>query len=168
MRLRDRPPYLPREVIQRLADGAVDFVVIGGVAVTLHGSALFTNDTDVMYWRDLENVRRLADVLADFDITLKDIDEDVPFTPDYRALWLGVNFTLLSKFGELDLLGEISGVDSYDGLKSRAVNMRIADRDVLVASIDDLIAMKTVANRIKDQRAILDLVEIKKLLDEKR
>ncbi len=162
--MNDSRPYLPLDVIRSLAEGGVDFIVIGGTAVALHGSALLTFDTDIMYRRELANVHRLAAVLEDFDITLRGIDEDVPFKPDYRALWAASTFTLESKYGDFDVLTEAPGVTSYDDLLSRAVTMRIAGHDVRVASIDDLIAMKSATNRNKDQRAILDLVEIKRLL----
>jgi predicted nucleotidyltransferase len=152
-------------VIRRFSEAGVDFVVIGGTAVVLHGSSLLTEDTDVMYRHDLVNVRKLAEVLTDFDISLRGVDEDIPFKPDYRALWSGANFTLVSRFGELDLLAQASGVTSYEELQSRAVSMRIADRDVKVASIDDLITMKGAVGREKDKRAILDLEEIKKIRD---
>jgi hypothetical protein len=43
-----------------LCRGNVDFIVVGGVAATVHGSARLTQDLDVVYSRDPENLRRLA------------------------------------------------------------------------------------------------------------
>ena len=63
--------YEPGHVFEALQQAEVDFVVIGGVALNLHGSALITSDTDVMYARDAENVGRLASALAQLDVRLR-------------------------------------------------------------------------------------------------
>jgi hypothetical protein len=133
------------------------------VAVTLHGSALLTRDTDVMYDREAENVERLAVALAGLEVRLRGVPEDLPFKPDARTLRAGQNFTFDSKFGPLDLLGYADGAPSYDDLRDHAVRMEFGDREVLVASVDDLIAMKAAAGRSKDLRAIDDLEAIRQL-----
>jgi hypothetical protein len=133
------------------------------VAVTLHGSALLTRDTDVMYDSEAENIERLAVALAGLEVRLRGVPEDLPFKPDPRTLRAGQNFTFDSKFGPLDLLGYADGAPSYDDLRNHAVRMELGDREVLVASVDDLIAMKAAAGRSKDLRAIDDLEAIRQL-----
>lgn len=51
-------------LIQALADEKVAFVVIGGVAATLHGSARLTMDLDIAYERSPENIESLARALT--------------------------------------------------------------------------------------------------------
>jgi predicted nucleotidyltransferase len=66
----------------------------------------------------------------------------------------------------VDVMREIGGVDSFEGLWERAVPMDFGGFVVRVASIDDLIAMKRAANRPKDQAHIYELLALKKLIAE--
>lgn len=50
--------------LQRLSDEGVDFVVIGGWAAIFHGSAHVTSELDICYFRDKENLWKLAGALA--------------------------------------------------------------------------------------------------------
>jgi hypothetical protein len=54
------------KAVQTLCDAGVDFVVIGGLAATLHGSAQVTYDLDICYSRASANLRRLVEALAPF------------------------------------------------------------------------------------------------------
>ncbi len=138
-------------------------MIIGGVAVTLHGSALLTQDTDVMYGREPENIERLASALAGLDVRLRGVPDDLPFKPDVKTLRAGQNFTFTSKYGPLDVLAYADGAPEYAQLRDHAVSMEFGDREVFVASLDDLIAMKAAAGRSKDLRAIDDLEAIRQL-----
>lgn len=51
-------------LLSALVGGGVEFVVIGGVAATAHGSAHVTVDLDIVYRRSAENIARLATALA--------------------------------------------------------------------------------------------------------
>jgi len=149
--------------LEALHDAGVDFVVIGGVALTLHGSALITADTDVMYDRTAENVQRLATVLSELDVRLREAPDDLPFEPDVRTLRAGQNFTFTTKYGDLDLLGQVDGVPSYQRLRKGARRLKLGKGTVLVAEIEDLIAMKAAASRPKDLRALDDLEAMRRL-----
>ena len=43
-----------------LHDGGVRFVIVGGVAATIHGSARLTSDIDVVYERSDQNIHRIV------------------------------------------------------------------------------------------------------------
>ncbi len=47
-----------------LARGGVEFIIVGGVAATIHGSARVTRDLDIVYSRTPENIARLATAVA--------------------------------------------------------------------------------------------------------
>lgn len=74
-------------VIQHLCDAGVDFVVIGGWAAIFHGSAHLTNDLDICYSRESENLRRLAEALAPYHPRPRGFTDGLPFVWD-AALWL--------------------------------------------------------------------------------
>jgi hypothetical protein len=141
----------------------VDFVVIGGIAAVLHGSPSTTFDLDVCYATDPGNLAALAEVLNGLGAQLRGIDEEVPFSPDGETLRRVELLTLVTKFGELDLLSNPVGGPGYEVLRRRAERFDLGGFAVLVASIDDLIAMKTAAGRTKDLAAAEELEAIREL-----
>jgi hypothetical protein len=140
----------PLGALIALTGAGVDFVVIGGIAGRLHGSTTVTNDLDVCYDRAPENLRRLASVLNEADASLRGVDEEVPFVLDARALAAGDAFTLDTDFGPIDILGTPAGSPGFEALANNATRYEVGGVEVLVASLDDLIAMKRAAGRPKD------------------
>ena len=161
------PRYDPERILKKLLEHGVRFVVIGGVAAALQGSPMLTADVDVSYERSADNLERLARALGEMNARLRGIDEDLPFEFDARALRSGANFTFVTDLGDLDVIGWPDGISSYDELAREAVPMRIGGREVLVASIDDLIRMKRAAGRPKDVAGALALEEVKRQLGTK-
>lgn len=151
-------------IIAALTAKEVRFVIIGGVAMRLHGSAHVTDDVDIYYARQPEALEKLAAALAEHHVRLRGVPEDLPFVLDIRTLKSGLNFTLITDIGSLDILGEAPGVDSFEALWERAVVMNMEGLSVRVASIDDLIAMKKAANRPKDQHHLQELLELRELI----
>jgi transcriptional regulator with XRE-family HTH domain len=138
----------------------VDFVVVGGVAGWVHGSAYPTYDLDVAYARDRMNLERLAAALVELKVRWRGGPPDLPIELDATMLDNGANFTFDTPFGRFDVLGELSGVRDYEDLRREARIESYRGLDVRVASIDHLIAMKRSANRVKDRLMLLELKEI--------
>jgi hypothetical protein len=155
----------PIAVLEALADGGVDFVVIGGIAGGAHGSAYPTYDIDVMYARERDNLERLAAVLRELGATLRGASANVPFQLDTKTLEHGGNFTFRTRFGPLDVLAYPAGAPPYDRVRADAASIEIDGRTVKVASLDHLIAMKEAAGRTKDK---LMATEYRELADELR
>jgi predicted nucleotidyltransferase len=154
-------PFDPIPLLEALADGGVEFVVIGGIAGGAHGSAYPTYDVDVMYARDRENLERLAAVLHELGAT----PSGVPFLLDAKTLEAGGNFTFATRFGSLDVFAYPSGAPPYDRVQADAASIDVGGRSVRVASLDHLIAMKEAAGRNKDK---LMATEYRELADEQR
>lgn len=110
------PPEF-RRVLETLLENSVDFVVIGGVAMALHGSAHLTRDIDFVYARDKSNLEALATSLAPYRPVLRGAPAELPFRWDSRTLELGLNFTLSTELGDLDLLGNAPGAPPYAELR---------------------------------------------------
>jgi transcriptional regulator with XRE-family HTH domain len=138
----------------------VDFIVVGGVAGWVYGSAYPTYDLDVAYSRDRGNLQRLAAALADLRARWRGGPPDLPIQLDAAMLHNGANFTFDTPFGRFDVLGELSGVRDYEELRREARIESYEGLDIRVASIDHLIAMKRAANRIKDRLMIQEYKEI--------
>ena len=103
--------------LRLLAEFNVACVVIGGVAATIHGSALLTNDLDVCYARNPANLERLASALQSVHARLRNAPEGLPFILDAETLRRGLNFTFTTAIGDLDLLGEVRGVGRLENVR---------------------------------------------------
>ncbi len=146
------------EAILRVLKGAyVDFIIVGGMAATIHGSARLTNDLDLVYSRGPENLERLAAALAPHDVYLRGAPPGLPFHLDVDTLARGLNFTLTTDLGDLDLLGEIAGGGGYEALIPHADRITLAGMECLCLGLDRLIDVKRAAGRPKDLEAIAEL-----------
>jgi Nucleotidyl transferase AbiEii toxin, Type IV TA system len=144
------PDYQPRDVLRGLVDGGVDFVIVGGVAVILQAMPRFTKDLDICYSPTEANLDALGRVLVGLSARLRGIPEEVPFVADARTLRQTQILCLTTPAGDIDLLVKPDGAPPYEVLRSRADVMTLADREVLVASIEDMLAMKRAAGRPQD------------------
>lgn len=152
-------------MLRRLTAAGVDFVVIGGIALVLAGSARLTRDLDVIFAPDEANLEALGTVLVGLDARLRGIDDDLPFVPDGRSLREVELLTLTTSAGWLDVHRAVDGAPAYDVLRGRAERVRIGDFAVLVAAPNDMIAMKRAAGRPQDVADIAEWEAIKRLRD---
>src|SRR5579864_9554553 len=97
-------------MLQALCDAQVEFVVVGGVSASLHGSAQVTFDLDICYSRSSVNLGRLTNALAPFHPRPRGFPKDLPFIWDQATLRNGSLFTLATDLGEIKLLGEVTGL----------------------------------------------------------
>ena len=149
-------------VIGTLADADVAFVVVGAVALVLHGSARVTRDLDVCYSREPASLRALAGALVRFAPTLRGAPPGLPFTLDAPTLRAGLNFTLSSSAGDIDLLGEIPGLGAFPIVRRLSESMTLYGRDVRVLGLDGLERAKRAAGRIKDVADLAEILELRK------
>lgn len=160
----DKTPF--EVVIETFNAYGVEFVVVGGQAETLHGSARVTFDVDLCYRRTEDNLERLAEALVGLRPRLRGVPPDLPFRLDAKSLALGCNFTFVTNAGPLDLLGFLEPLGSYEDVVSRADRIDLGEVWVQVISLDDLIAIKQHIQRPKDRDSLINLLAIKRLRDE--
>ena len=140
-----------KKAIVTLASNDVEFVVIGGVALSLHSSAYITYDIDICFSRTRENLTKVATALADFKPRLRGFPPELPFVWDERTLLNGTEFTLDTEIGDLDLLGEVGGIGKYEDVLGLSEEWTVFGYKVNVLSIDGLIKAKQFAGREKDE-----------------
>ena len=146
-----------------LLDGGVEFVVIGGVAMYAHGSAQLTRDLDICYERSRLNMERLAAALRPYQPRLRGAREDLPFHLDALTLTNGVNFTLTTDLGDLDLIGEVVGLGQYSSVQASSITLDLFGRSCRVLTLDGLIQAKRATGRSRDAAAVAELEALREL-----
>ena len=99
-----------KQLLHLLSTSTVDFILVGGMAATVHGATRLTQDLDIVYSRSRVNLERLAVALALYQPYLRGAPPGQPFRWDAATLERGLNFTLTTSLGDLDLLGEINSI----------------------------------------------------------
>jgi predicted nucleotidyltransferase len=140
-----------------LVRSGVEFIVIGGAAATIHGSARVTRDVDIVYRRTAENLRRMVDALSPYSPYLRGAPAGLPFLWDENTLRRGLNFTLTTSIGDLDLLGEVTGGGNFEALLAHSSPVQAFGIECLCLNLDKLIQVKRAAGRPKDLEVIAEL-----------
>src|SRR5438094_435359 len=154
-----------REILSLFTQQQIRFILIGGLAGMAHGNARATLDVDVVYARDHENIRRIVSALKPYRPYLRGAPPGLPFVLDEKTVQMGLNFTLTTALGDLDLLGEVAGAGNYEQLLPHSIEIELFGVNCRCASLERLIQMKRAAGRPKDLEAI---AELQALLEEKR
>jgi hypothetical protein len=149
-----------------LCKAEVAFVVIGGMAAVAQGSSYVTADLDLCYQRHPQNYQRLSEALRPLHPRLRGAPVDLPFVLDAATLRAGLNFTLTTDLGDLDLLGEVTGLGSYDTVKAQAEEIELYQYRVWVLTLAGLIRSKEAAGRPKDLRLLPELQALRALREE--
>ncbi len=151
------------EILKILYDAQLEFVVIGGAAMHLQGSAYVTKDVDFCYARTPQNIKRLAAALEPYHPLLRGAPADLPFTFDVRTVSQGMNFTLSTDLGELDFLGEVTGLGAFENVKAAADIQIIDGMKIAVLSLIGLIKSKKAVGRPKDLFVLHELEALEQL-----
>ena len=145
------------QIIPPLVRAKIDFILIGGMAAILHGSARVTFDVDLVYNRSKGNLERLVKGLQPFAPSLRGAPAGLPFKLDLATLRNGLNFTLATKLGDLDLFGEVAGGETYDRLLPHSFGVEAFGVWFKCIDLPTLIRIKEAAGRAKDREAIAEL-----------
>ena len=144
-------------LLRTLTVGGVEFIVVGGAAAVAHGSARLTLDVDVVYRRTGDNIARLVQAIAPLHPYLRGAPPGLPFLWDERTIVSGLNFTLTTDLGPLDVLGEIAGGGGYEDLIGQTVTLSAYGVQCPCLNLEWLIRVKRAAGRPKDFEAIAEL-----------
>jgi len=150
------------KLLPTLAGAGIEFILIGGVAGIIHGSARATYDVDLVYSRTEENIVRLASALAPHSPHLRDVPLGLPFDWNAKTIRNGLNFTLTTNLGDIDLFGEIAGGGTYQDLLAHSVEVEAFGVRFKCVDLPTLIEIKQAAGRPKDLAAVAELTVLLK------
>ena len=155
-------------VLGAFEDAGVENIVVGGLAATVHGAARLTQDVDFVYSREPRNIERLVEALRPHSPYLRGVPEGLPFEWSAATIAHGLNFTLTTAIGDIDLLGEITGGGDFQALLPHTIEVEIFGHRCRCLDLPALIRAKRASGRPKDLEALAELETILALRDEAR
>ena len=144
-------------ILRALVDDGVEFVVIGGMAMAVHGYVRATEDVDIVPAPKRENLDRLVNRLVREGARLTLAPDRTPGPDERQALYRGRNLSVSTRLGDVDVVQRLPGVPSYAELAERAVVVAPFGLQVRAASRGHLIAMKRAGGRA------IDLADLERL-----
>lgn len=138
-------------LIRLLNEHSVDFVIIGATAFPVHGYARATLDIDIFIRPERENAERLLEALKKFGYDMTDVNVDDLLNKKLLIRQYAV---------EADFHPFVKGA-TFDEVWQNKVKEKIGETPAFFASLDDLIAMKKSAGRVKDLEDLKFLMKLK-------
>ncbi|HWP36927.1 MAG TPA: hypothetical protein VNL18_05165 [Gemmatimonadales bacterium] len=154
-------------LIATLCEADVAFILVGGVAATIHGSSRLTQDVDIVYRRDSDNLTRLERALAPHHPYLRGAPRGLPFEWSAATLKRGLNFTLTTDIGDIDILGEIVGGGDYERLFDESIEIELFGHRCRCLNLAALIRAKRAAGRPRDLEVVAELEALRDGLGER-
>jgi predicted nucleotidyltransferase len=151
------------QIIASMSAAGIRFVVIGGVAATVQGSARFTNDIDICYDHGPDNVERLARLLREWHAYLREVEPGLPFVLDARQLRTTPVMTLATDRGAIDIFDRVPGLGEWDQVRAASETAAIGEVRFRVLTLEALIAAKKAAGRPKDREHLVELEALRAL-----
>jgi predicted nucleotidyltransferase len=139
------------QLLERLADAGLEFVVVGGFAAVTHGAVYVTRDVDICAVLTPENVARLRAALADWNPRHRMTPQKVSFLQHPPAGEPLQNLYLQTDMGVVDILTSVLGVGDFQRLNAKAEVLEVDGRKFRIMSLEDLITAKDAMGRDKDK-----------------
>jgi len=150
-----------KDLVVQLGRNDCRFVLVGGFCVASWGSSLLTRDVDVVCDMSPENLCRAWQALEEFHPVHRMTPGRLPFTREQAEAGTLNNLYLSTDLGQLDLLGEIKGIGSFEECRKASEPIRIGGTEIRLLTLDALILAKRAMGRPKDLHAVLELEVIR-------
>lgn len=151
-------PIDAARIFRSLASHDVAFLLIGGLAVQVHGHVRMTNDVDIIPDPNPLNLERLSEALNSLGArVLNPGQERTTITAEMLPRATVWQFT--TRHGGIDVIHEVPGGAPFAQLTERAMHVQLEDIAVLVVGLDDLIAMKLARGRRIDMEDVVALTD---------
>ncbi|MFT3839492.1 MAG: hypothetical protein QM723_21090 [Myxococcaceae bacterium] len=149
------------DLLRRLTEAKVDYVLVGGMAAIAHGASTVTEDADICINFDLATLTAAFKALEPLHPRQRMNPAKPPLGTDPAPFVGYKNLYLLTDDGVLDLLGEVVAVGGYERVAARAVELDLGAFRCRVMGLDDLIECKRALGRPKDVRAAAELDRVR-------
>lgn len=143
------------DLLTRLIEHRVEFVLVGGFAATAHGSTMLTQDVDVCMRFSPDNLMRLNEALADLHPVQRMTPRRLPLRLTREMAASLKNLHLDTELGQLDCLGSVQGVGDFDAAKDQSIEVNLPAGPCRILSLDALIRSKEAMGRPRDRESVL-------------
>jgi hypothetical protein len=150
-------PQVETQLLRRLREREVEFVIIGGFCGVMHGVTLVTRDLDVCCRFTPANLRRIEAAVKDLHPYHRQTPNRLPFELTDELCGRLTNLYLQTDFGPLDCLGEVKGLGTYEDVVKRSIVFTISYGDFRILDLPALIASKEAMGRERDLQAVRQL-----------
>jgi hypothetical protein len=155
------------DLLARLVEAGVDFVIVGGFAGVAHGCTYVTQDIDICCDFSPDNLLRLQNAISDLHAVHRMTPKQPKLNLTKENCTLYKNLYLDTEIGQLDCLSFIDGVGDYEKVKTASEVIQTEDIQLRILNIEALIESKKAMGRELDKQAILQLETIKELKSKK-
>ncbi len=165
--------YLYEKVLKAFYENKIKYLIVGGIALNLHGVPRATFDLDIIISWDEDNVKKIENLLKKLNykplvplslIELTDVEKRDELAK--KKHMFAMNFyNVEDPLEEIDIL--IRFPDNIDDLIKRRKTIKIDDFEIYLISLDDLIKLKKRSRRHKDREDMKNLMLVKQLRGEK-
>ncbi len=152
------------ELLRRLIESEVEFVLVGGFAAVAHGATLVTRDVDICCRFNEANLMRIQRALAGLHPVHRS-RQDLPLALTREQCANLRNLYLRTDLGALDCLGEVLGIGDFEAALKNSVEVELPYGNCRILDIDALIRAKEAMGRDHDKITVKYLREIKKRQD---
>jgi hypothetical protein len=149
------------DILKRLNEHHVKYILVGGMACVIHGSQVVTQDVDICASFTLENLKRLYAALAGAHPRFRMTRDLQPLSQKPEALADFKNLYLITDLGQLDILSEITGIGNYSEVEQHTIAVDLGGTLVRVLDLDTLILAKRAMNAPKDRQVVIELTAIR-------
>lgn len=150
-------------LLERLVDAGVDFVIIGGFAGVVHGCTNVTQDIDICCDFNPATLLALQKAVSDLHPVHRMTPGRKKFELTERSCSQFKNLYLDTDIGQLDCLSFIDGLGDYSEVKQESELIEVEEMKMRVLNVDALIKTKKSMNRLRDREMVLQLEAIKRL-----
>lgn len=154
----DAQPLDAERIFAVLDSHGVEYVVVGGIAVQVHGHVRMTNDVDLIPSPSPANLTRLADALNELRASVLN-PGSAHLSISAQMLPRATLWQFSTKHGDIDVLRDAPGAAPFPQLRERALMIDVGDRTLAIVGRDDLIRMKRATGRPVDIADITALTE---------
>jgi len=149
------------DILQRLSECHVDFVIVGGFAAVAHGSTMVTQDLDICCDFSRSNLMKLQKAIVDIHPVHRLTPKRIPLkiTPKFcKGL---KNLYIDTDVGSLDCLSSVLGIGNFKKVRKHSVTVKgMNNRTFRVLALDALILAKKAMGRPKDRETVIQLQAI--------
>ena len=155
----------PDRIFQSLADHQVEYVLVGGLAATVHGASIITVDTDICFRQTPQNCERLAQALESIGAEIYPPRPVlIPITGELLQTHRIIH--LRTPAGRLDVMTSIPGLGTYEEISPSTTVIAVGDLQIPILTLDQLILAKKALDQPKDREHLDQLLAIRKLKEQ--